>query len=59
MVHLVSHIDESREPAMAHRTNGHFFARWAAAIRDVFTELLSPYRPERHYMRGGRTRGMT
>ena len=46
---------------MAHRTgrNKLFFARWAAAIRDVFVELLSSYHPERHYMRGGRTRGMT
>jgi hypothetical protein len=48
-------------PAVARRPgrNEHFLARWAAAIRDVFTELLSPYHPERHYMRGGRTGGMT
>ncbi len=44
---------------MAHRTdtNGNLLARWAAAIRDFFVELTSPYHPERHYMRGGRTGG--
>ena len=30
----------------------------AAALRGVFVELTSSYRPERHYMRGGRTGGV-
>ena len=28
------------------------------ALRNVFAELTSSYRPERHYMRGGRTGGV-
>jgi hypothetical protein len=28
--------------------------RWPAAIRRLIDRIAHPYRPERHYMRGGR-----
>jgi hypothetical protein len=29
--------------------------RWMATISGIVSKLARPYRPERHYMRGGRT----
>jgi hypothetical protein len=31
--------------------------RWMAALSDLLNKLAHPYRPERHYMRGGRSSG--
>jgi hypothetical protein len=33
--------------------------RWIAAMHDALARLASPYRPERHYMRGGGTGGVS
>lgn len=33
--------------------------RWMAAISDLLVKLANPYRPERHYMRGGGTGGLS
>jgi hypothetical protein len=43
--------------ARSTRSNRSIAARLIASIRDVLAELFSAYRPERHYMRGGRTGG--
>jgi hypothetical protein len=31
--------------------------RWPAAVRRLINKIAHPYRPERHYMRGGTTDG--
>jgi hypothetical protein len=31
--------------------------RWMATVSGIVSKLARPYRPERHYMRGGRTSG--
>lgn len=33
--------------------------RWIANINSLMRRLANPYRPERHYMRGGKSRDMT
>jgi hypothetical protein len=48
---------ETRKASQKNTRAANILARWIAAVRDAMTELLSPYRPERHYMRGGRTGG--
>lgn len=30
--------------------------RWIANINELMARLANPYRPERHYMRGGKAR---
>ena len=34
------------------------FSRLIGAVRGFLAELTNPYRPERHYMRGGGTGGV-
>jgi hypothetical protein len=38
--------------------DGRVFARCIAALRAFYIMMTSSYRPERHYMRGGRTGGV-
>ena len=33
--------------------------RWMTNINELLARLASPYRPERHYMRGGKSRDLT
>jgi hypothetical protein len=55
----ITDTSETMRRAQGNRPAPTFMERWIAAMRDVLADLTSPYRPERHYMRGGGTGGVT
>lgn len=46
-----------QQPRNVPEGSGNNARRWSAIIRQLVRKIAHPYRPERHYMRGGRTNG--
>lgn len=49
--------ERQRSPRVKRAPN--IIERWLAAVRDALAGFTSAYRPERHYMRGGGTGGVS